>query len=150
MDINAHTTPDKLERYAFYWSEARLAITAVALLLGGIPPVIYFNPFPSLIGVISPLLTLSWLISGAVSGYLLYRWDRNGRKIFGGKNQRDVTGFFFNVVTGLNLGLVPILGKNIGMSLASGKFVFLLAGVVYILVALYLWKRWNQYGEKLF
>ncbi len=150
MDFHAHTTPERLERYAFYWSEARLAIAAVALFLGGIPPAIYFNPFPSLLRVVSPLLVLSWLISGAVSCYLLYRWDKNGRKVFGGKNQRDVMGFFVNIVTGLNLGLVPLLGKNIGMNLASGKVVFVLAGIVYVLVALYLWKRWNEYGGRLF
>lgn len=150
MNIHAHTTPDALDRYAFYWSEARLCIAAVALFLGGIPPVMYFLPFPSLLRIVSPLLALSWLISGVVSAYLIYRWNQCGKKVFGGKNQRDMAAFFLNIVTGLNLGLVPIIGSNIGMSMSSSKGVFVLAGVVYILVALYLWKRWNQRGETLF
>lgn len=150
MRFHEYTTPEALARFAFYWSEARLVIAAVALFLGGIPPVIYFLPVPGLLRVVSPLLALSWLLSGIVSAYLLYRWNQGGKKVFGGRNQRDLTAFFLTVVTGLNLGLVPIVGSNIGMSLSSSKGVFVLAGIVYILVALYLWKRWTQNGEKLF
>ncbi|MEK7519813.1 MAG: hypothetical protein AAB581_01020 [Patescibacteria group bacterium] len=148
MDIKEHTQPDKLERYSFLWSEARLAIAALALFLGGIPPVFYFLPF--LYGITSPLLHLAWVISGVASVYMLYRWNTNGRMLFGGKEPRDLYAFFVSVVSGINLGLTGLLGQNIGMSISSSKVIFLIVGVVYIVAAYHLWKRWKASGEKMF
>ena len=143
-----HTTTEKLELYSFYWSEARLVIAALALFLGGVPPFIYF--FPGLYMVSGFLLTFAWIVSGLVSAYLLYRWNQGGRKLFGGHNNLDMYAFLLNVVTGFNLGIAGLLGRNIGMAISSNHLVFAVAGVLYLVTAWHLWKRWNQAGKHLF
>jgi hypothetical protein len=152
FDVNEHSTPEKLERYAFFWSEARLLIASVALFLGGIPPVLELAKFlpVAMGGLISSLLNLSWMISGIVSVYLLFRWNSAGKKIFGGNDLMDTVAFFVNVVTGLNLGYTGFMGKNIGMSITMNPYVFGAVGVLYIITAGYLWKRWSENGGKLF
>lgn len=142
--------PDTLELYAFYWSEARLLIAALALFLGGYPPIMYFNPFTFLFGFLSNILTLAWVISGVVSGYLAYRWYTGNQKVFGKKETTDLAAFGVMVVTGLNLGFAGLFTTNIGMSIVSSKFIFFVAGIVYVGVAAYMWKRWNEHGKKLF
>ncbi len=112
MDLNAHTHPDKLEYYSFIWSEIRLVIAAIALLVGGTPP-IYFLPLFFLYGLVSALLTLCWIISGTASTYLAYRWYTGGQMIFGGKDMKDTVAFAVMVVSGLNLGITGISGTNI-------------------------------------
>jgi hypothetical protein len=146
MDMNEHTQPHNLEKYSFLWSEARLVIAAGALLLGGIPPLTYL-PLPS--GLMGTVLTLSWLISGAASIYLLYRWNTGGRLLFGGKDTKDTVAFFVMAITGINLGLVPFMG-NIGMSISSNYIIFVLAAVVYLAAAVYLHRRWKAFGSKIF
>lgn len=83
MELYKHTHPDALARYAFMWSELRLLIAAVALLIGGIPPLIYI--FPSF-GLAIALLKIGWVISGVAAAYLLYRWYTGGQKLFGAHN----------------------------------------------------------------
>jgi hypothetical protein len=148
MDIKAHMTDDKLELYSFYWSEARLLIAALALFLGGTPPFIYY--FPGLYMRTGSLLTLAWIISGVVSAYLIYRWNKGGKKVFGKNVQLDTYAFFVNVVTGFNLGLAGLIGRNIGMSISSNKTVFIIVGILYLVTAGYLWKRWSESGKRLF
>jgi len=150
MDIQAHTQPDKLERYSFLWSEARLLIAAVALFLGGIPPVLKFNPFPALYSTLSSLLTLAWIISGLAAAYLFYRWNTGGKKVLGGTDTKDIAAFFIMIISGFNLGLTGLLGRNIGMSISSNYTIFALVGILYLLAAWHLWKRWKTQGEKLF
>lgn len=150
MDISQHTTPEKLERYGFLWSEARLVVAALALFLGGYPPVLYFNPLPALYSPLSSLLTLAWIISGIVSAYLVYQWHKNNQTIFGGKDMKDTIAFFVNIVSGINLGLTGILGENIGMNISSDKVVFMVVGVLYLATAYHLYTRWNAHGQKLF
>lgn len=145
MDIKEHTHPDKLERYSFIWSEARLIIAALALFLGGVPPITKILPY----SLTSPLLTVAWIVSGLASGYLLYRWYTNHQIIFGGKGPRDTTMFFVSVVSGLNLGVAGV-SKNIGMSISSNYIVFILVGILYILAAIHLFRRWQSSGQKLF
>ncbi len=147
MDIKKHTHPDQLERYAFLWSEARLPIAAVALFLGGVPPIMKIFSSSSLV---YSLLNLSWIISGVASAYLLYMWYTKGMKLFGGTNHLDAGAFFVSVVSGINLGLVGILGLNIGMSITMNQIVFMVVGVLYIVSALHLFMRWNESGKKLF
>jgi hypothetical protein len=146
-DITAHMQPDKLERYSFFWSETRLGVAALALFLGGIPPV-YLLPLP--FGIVHPLLTLAWVISGVVSAYLIYRWNAAGKKVFGKNDQKDTIAFFVNVVSGFNLGLAGVLGKNIGMSISSNHLIFLVVGIIYLVSAWHLWKRWKESGERMF
>lgn len=150
MNIELSLTPRRLERNSFLWSEARLAIAALALFLGGQPPVLYVFRIPALYGLISSLLTISWIISGVASVYLLVRWYGGGQKLFGAKKPRDTVAFFVSVVSGINLGLTGLLGSNIGMSIASGTLVFWVTGAVYLVSALYLYRRWKASEEHLF
>lgn len=147
MPIRKH---NQLDQYAFYWSQARLLIAAVALFIGGVPPVLAFNPISSLSSMISSLLNLAWIISGVVSAYLLYRWITSGKKLFGVKNSLDTTAFMVNIITGFNLGWTGISGNNFGMSISSSQIIFVVTGLIYLAVFVHLFKRWNQAGEKLF
>lgn len=143
--------PDSLERYAFLWSEARLLIAALALFLGGVPPLFFILRFNFLFGFLSTLLTLAWVISGVASAYLAYRWYTGHKTVFGKKDTTDLAAFGIMVVTGLNLGFAGFFTTNIGMTLVNNsKFIFFIAGVVYLGVAAYLWKRWNEHGKKIF
>lgn len=151
MNLNEHTTPESLERYAFLWSEARLVSAAIALFLGGIPPILkIFGYMSPLYGLVSSLLVIAWVISGIVSGYLIYRWHKGGQLLFGGKDQKDTAAFFLNVVTGFNLGFAGLSGTNIGMEITMNQIVFLIVGILYLATAVYLWKRWKAHGERLF
>jgi len=150
MDIKQHTTPNMLEKYSFWWSEARLVLAAVALLLGGIPVIFAIFPIPGLFGLVGMFLKLAWIISGVASGYMLYRFWTGGKKVFGGTKQKDVVAFWFSVVTGLNLGIAGLLNMNIGMNIASGRIIFFIAGILYLLVAWHCYQRWNASGKKMF
>jgi hypothetical protein len=146
MNINDHTSPGKLEHYSFWWSEVRLVLAAIALFLGGYP--LIYKIMPS--GLTSSLLTISWLISGVVSVYLAYRWNAGGQRLFGQKEMKDTVAFWVMVISGVNLGLVAIIDKNIGMSISSNKVIFIAVGVLYLLAAYHLHKRWKSNGEKIF
>ena len=149
MDIKEHTQPAKLERYSFLWSEVRLVIAAVALLLGGIPPALYLLPIPALYGLIIVLLKLAWIVSGAASAYLLYRWYIGGRKVFGGNDMKDNVAFFVSVISGINLGIVGLLGTNIGMARTSNYIVVVIGALLYLAAAYQLYTRWKSHGEKI-
>lgn len=139
-----------LETYSFWWSEARLILGAIALALGGVPLVFAILPIPGLFSLVGSLLTLSWIISGIASGYMLYRFWTGGKTVFGGKEQRDIIAFWVSVVTGFNLGITGLLGTNIGMQISSNRIVFTLAAVVYVIAAVHLYRRWNANGKKMF
>lgn len=137
MNIN-WKDPQELTKYSFYWSEVRLLVAAVALLLGGIPPILMVMPSIPLVGT---LLTLSWILSGVAAAYLAYRWYTNDFRVFGGKAKLDLAAFGVMVVSGLNLGVVGIAGTNIGMSISSNYTVFILAALVYLASAFHLYRR---------
>jgi len=139
--------PSELERYSFYWSEARLIIAAIALFLGGIPPVTLILPSIPLTGV---GLILAWIVSGVVSAYLAYRWIQNDQMLFGHKNNLDLAAFWVNIVSGFNLGIAGLLGVNIGMTISSNKILFIVVGVIYLLAAYQLYTRWQAHGQKIF
>ena len=141
------TSARALERMSFMWSEARLLIAALALFLGGVPPIIEFAGWLPGVGL---GLTLAWVISGLASLYLAYRWFSAGEKIFGTGNSRDLLAFTVLVVSGINLGLAGVLGRNIGMSISSSYIVFIVVGLLYLWSAYYLWKRWKKHNERLF
>jgi drug/metabolite transporter (DMT)-like permease len=149
MDLKEHTKPENLEKYSFLWSEARLLIAAVALFLGGFPPALKIAPY-SLYSPVSSILTVCWVISGVASLYLGYRWYKGGKKVFGGTDQKDTIAFFIMVVTGFNLGFAGLFGTNIGMTISSNLIVFYVVGVLYILTAVYLFKRWKTSGRRVF
>ncbi len=135
-----------IEKYSFLWSEARLIIAAVALFMGGVPPVYRFLPIAAIVS----FLGLAWILSGVAAAYLLYRWQTSGQKLFGAKNQKDTGAFFVMVISGINLGLAGLLGKNIGMSISTNYIVFVLVGLLYLASAWYLYQRWNSHGQKIF
>lgn len=148
MDLKHHTHPDNLERYSFLWSEARLVIAAGALFLGGVPPFLRYAP-PAFYGLMGVLNTLAYLISGAAAVYLLVRWNPH-RKVFGGSQRYDAGAFFVLVASGVNLGIVGLMGTNIGMSISRNYTLFVIVGILYLASAYHLWKRWNAHGQKLF
>lgn len=123
---------------------------AVALLLGGIPPALFLVRVSGLYGLVSALLTLSWIISGLASGYLVYRWNKAGRLLFGAKKILDSYAFWVSVASGLNLGVTGVFGQNIGMSINSNRIIFTIVAILYLLSAAYLYKRWARNGQKIF
>lgn len=150
MDIQKYSQPNQLERYSFLWSEARLVIAALSML-GGASPIIYaLVPIAPLWGLVRTGLVLAWIISGAASGYLLYRWWTGGQKLFGKKEPFDMYAFLVSVVSGLNLGITGLAGTNIGMAIFSNRLLFSLTGIVYLAAAYYLYSRWNASGQKVF
>lgn len=150
MDFEKYSQAQKLEKYSFLWSEARLLIAALALFMGGVPPVLVLLPAPSLYGLVSSLLNLAWIISGLASAYLLYRWYSGKNLLFGGKEGLDTATFLVSIVSGINLGLAGLFRRNIGMSISSNRLIFVIVGLIYIASSLYLFKRWNGYGKKIF
>lgn len=134
----------------FFWSEIRLVIAAMALFLGGVPPVWLVVKSPALFGIVSPLLTLCWIISGLAAVYLLYRWYQNKQVLFGGKALNDTVAFFVAVVSGVNLGMAGLIRQNIGMAISSNKAVFIVVGLFYLASAGFLYKRWTDSGNKIF
>lgn len=149
MNLEEHTRPDRLERYSFLWSEVRLLIAAVALFIGGVPPVLKFLPIPALYGLVGSLLTLAWIISGIASAYLLWRWYKT-RTLFGGKETLDTVAFFVMVVSGFNLGITGLLGTNIGMSISSNYVAFIIVGLLYLAAAYHLFRRFKAFGQRVF
>jgi len=144
------THPDALEKYSFVWTEVRLIIAAVSLVIGGFPVVYALLPIPIFFGLIRGLLALAWVVSGAASIYLLYRWNKNGQRLFGKKDALDLTAFFIAMISGINLGLTGLIGLNIGMAISSNRIVFAIVGLAYIASAAYLYRRWSESGERMF
>lgn len=142
--------PNQLERYSFLWSEARLVIAAIALFIGGVPVLRVLLPIPALFDLVGLVLTLTWIISGAASAYLLYRWISAKQILFGRKVTLDTVAFFVSVVSGINLGLAGLMGRNIGMSILSSYFIFVVTALIYLASAVYLYRRWNASGKKVF
>lgn len=147
MNTSNFFQPDELVRNSFYWSQARLVLAALALFLGGTPVVVYFFPYSSSLW---SLLKLAWLISGAASAYLAYRWYDGGQLLFGGTDVKDKAAFLVSVVSGINLGLAGLISTNIGMSISSNSTLFVIVGLIYVVSAWHLHTRFKASGEKLF
>ena len=150
MDLKTYSNPDQLERFSFIWSMIRLIIAAVALLLGGIPPVFFFIRAQSLFPVLQILLSVCWIISGLAAGYLAYRWFKNDKRLFGEKNLYDMIAFFVLIVSGINLGIAGLTRQNIGMSIFGSRFFFLIGAVIYLAAGVYILRRWRAHNQKLF
>lgn len=146
MEIKVHTSPSNLERYSFLWTEVRLVVAAVSLIIGGYPVALRVIPIP----ITGSLLVICWIISGVASAYLGYRWITGGQKVFGGSHTKDTIAFGVAVVSGINLGIVGLLGQNIGMSIFPNKMIFMLTGLVYLASAYWLYTKWKSHGEKVF
>lgn len=149
MDIEKYTRPSELLKYSFLWSITRLVIAALALFLGGIPPIYKIIQYGAYGGIFDLLLKLCWIISGVASVYLLYEWTSRGQMLFRAKKQEDLILFLVMIVSGINLGLVSIIGKNIGMSILSNRIIFIAVGLLYLYVAYDLFTKWQKNGNKL-
>ncbi len=156
MDFDAlkqeHGTPEKLERYAFLWSLARMVIAAVSLLIGGVPAIVILFGHSHMMygGALWSLLNFAWIISGIAAVYLVYRWNQAGRTVFGGTDQKDTIAFLVMAVSGINLGFAGLGTKNIGMSIFHGDLFYLVGGIIYLVTTWYLFTRWKACGETLF
>lgn len=124
-----------------------MIIAAAALLMGGVPPLFLILPASAFSALI---LKVCWLISGAAAIYLAYRWHMAKHTLFGRKNSTDITAFLVMIVSGINLGWTGVSGSNFGMSIWSGRFIFLVVGILYLWAAYYLWNRYNKSGKRLF
>jgi uncharacterized membrane protein YuzA (DUF378 family) len=142
----------QLEWWAFVWSEVRLVIAAVALFIGGVPPALFLAiNAPEMLGTVTAVLKICWLISGAAAVYLLYQWFSRGRELFGGRNNaKDTAAFLVMTISGINLGVVGLTGFNFGMSMSANYVVFIVAGVLYLMSAFYLYQRWSTHGQRVF
>ncbi len=146
MNLKKYTTKKNLDKYAFFWSEARLVLAALALFFGGKPIILFFGS-----GMfVSSILNLSWVISGIAALYLLYRWNANHKKIFGKKDAKTNFAFFVSVVSGINLGIAGILANNIGMLISSNRLIFFVVGILYLWSARQLFVEFKQNEKRIF
>ncbi len=143
------THPDSLARYAFLWTEARLAISVVALILGTPPAVLLFS-FGPLYGFVWMFLKIAWIISGVASAYLLYRWHAAQWYVFDKTTTKDTVALAIAIVSGFNLGLTGLIGQNPGMTIFSGYGFWLLGAALYAFAAYHLYTRYQQSGQKIF
>lgn len=151
MDVQEHAKPENLLKYAFLWNEVRLVVAALSLIFGGFP--IALRIFGSSLSAVSSLLSLAWIISGLAALYLLYAWNKNGRKLFGGEDKKDMAAFAIAIISGLHLGWAGLTGTNIGMTVIPYgilTLVMVVAGVLYLWSAWHLHKRYKAHNEKLF
>jgi len=151
MNYNEHTTPEKLERYAFLWSLINLVITAFSLFFGAMPIAYMFMGSSS--NLVSSLLPLAWLITGAAAIYLGYLFHKNEQKLFGGTDKKNKITFLIMVVTGINIGFAAI-STNIAMGLVwdmpIADIIFKAFAVLYLYIAWHLYTQWKAHGETLF
>ena len=147
MDLDTHTSSSSLERYSFYVLLALLVFSAVALFLGGRPPITLITGSSS---VVWQLLSLGWLLSGVSAGYLAYQWAQNKKQLFGRSDIEDTLAFVFMIAAGLNLGITGATGVNIFLDLFMGRLSYIVTGVLCIGVAGYLYKQWQKNDDALF
>jgi hypothetical protein len=130
----------------------RLLIAAVALFIGGVPPALFVAlNNPAMLGTVTLGLKLAWLASGVSAAYLLWRWFSGNRELFGRRNNaKDTAAFLVMVISGINLGVAGLTGYNFGLSMSANSTVLVVAGIVYLLAAFYLYQRWSSHGQRVF
>ncbi len=140
MDMNEHTKPENLLKYAFYYNEVRLVLAAITLLLGKMSPVLMYFYIPLVSSLAGALMTLAWILAGVAAGYLLYLWWQGGKTLWGTDDIKDRVAFAIAIISGLHLGWAGLFGVNIGMSvLPMLNIVMPVAGL------LYLWSAWHLF-----
>jgi uncharacterized membrane protein YuzA (DUF378 family) len=140
---------EQLANYAFLWSEARLVIAAIALVMGG-PPVLLFFPFAPIYGLLVLLVKLAWIVSGVASLYLLYRWAGASWYVFDKANRGDVSAFVVMIVSGINLGITGIIQVNPGLSFFPAYVFSLIGAGAYAWAAYRLYVKWQGSGRRVF
>ena len=148
MSINEHTSPAKLERYAFYWLLLLLLFSAAALFLGARPAITLVTGYYS--SSVWSLLNVAWLISGAAAAYLTYLWLQNGKQVVGTSDTKTQVTFWFMLLAGYNLGITGLLGNNIFLNVINNKILWYATGVLCLLAAYRLYTQWKANDESLF
>ena len=139
----------QLETYSFWWSEVRLIIAALALFIGGVPPIYLVAP-PAMYAITALGLKIAWIISGLAAGYLLYRWYDGGQKLFGHKDGKDTIAFLVLAASGLNLGFTGVFGRNLGLSITTNHIVLILVALLYLYSAWQLWTHASKHKGEIF
>jgi hypothetical protein len=144
MDIQEKIKNKSLLEWAFCWNQLRLVIAGATLILAKQSPILTYLSIP----IISPLamnfMGAAWIISGGAAGYLIYKWNEGGKKVFGGDDKKDVVAFWIAVITGVHLGIAGLTGNNIGFSVVPYEIivpVMIITGVAYFWSAYHLHKR---------
>jgi len=137
--LEKYSKPEFLLKLAYYWSLGRMVITGTFLMFSPVPAlavITFFHP-----GVIA-LYQHLWLISGAVSLYLLIKWLQSDRTYFGNRTMHDAWVFWAVVVTGINQGLHAFDAHyNVTIyEFVFGDIFFILLGVVYFYFAFQWWQ----------
>jgi uncharacterized membrane protein YuzA (DUF378 family) len=140
--------PRTIDTYSFWWSETRLLIAAMALFLGGVPPIYLLIP-PSMYEVTLIGLKIAWIVSGLSAIHLIYRWYHTGQRLFGHKDHKDTLAFLLLILSGLNLGFAGVFGVNLGMSVAGGWLLFLM-GILYLLAAYQLMSSFRRNKNRIY
>lgn len=138
MDTNSFTKPENLVQYSFYVTVAGLFLTAFLYLTT--------SPWFAM-GYYYGSLDLFWILAAVAAGYLLYKWFKSDRSIFGGNDVKDVAAFWFLIVMSINQGL--LMSMHMGFYFASffmgfGPLGHLLLAALYGYAGYYLVKRWKE------
>jgi len=62
----------------------------------------------------------------------------------------DMAALGVSIVSGINLGLTGILGRNIGLGISANTVILIVVGIVYLAAAYRLYTRWSSFGKKIF
>ncbi len=154
MDLNEHTKPQNLLKYAFYYNEVRLVLAAITLLLGKMSPALTYFYIPVVTALAASLMTLAWILAGVSAAYMLYLWFQGGKTLWGEDNIQDRLAFAIAIISGLHLGWAGLFGINIGMTvLPLLSIVMPIAGLLYLWSAFHLIKRYkvdqNMFGTQI-
>lgn len=140
--MNDYLDSVRLDRLAIWWSLVRMVLVASVLLFGAVP----------LLGqlvFLSPFVPWLWVVSGLFSVYLGYRWFVSDMKLVSHNDLLSTLSFLLVILSGLNLGLASF-SQNFGMFLVEdvlmSDFIVKAVGVLYLLVAGYLYRQWSESG----
>lgn len=143
MKTQKYTSTKFLISFAYTWSLLRMLITGLFLIFSGIPAVgllTFFSP------MIIALYQHLWVVSGAVSLYLLIKWFESDRTYFGTKTWHDALVFWVVIVTGINQGLHAFDAHYnvIIYEFIFGDYFFIALGAAYFYFAFHWWQRKNE------
>jgi hypothetical protein len=129
--------------WAFLWNQARLLIAGATLVLAKQSPILTYLSIPVITPLAGTFMSIAWLISGLVAGYLIWHWYHSERTYFGGKETIDQVAFWVATITGVHLGIAAIF-TNIGFALTPDFLstpVMIATGLLYFWSAYHLHKR---------
>lgn len=136
--MKKYTSSEFLLPFSYYWSLWRMVVTGTFSMFSGIPMVAlitFFHP------IVIALYQHLWVISGAVSLYLLIQWFNSDRTYFGKRGWHEAMVFWVVVVTGINRGLHAFDAQyNVKLyEFVFGDRFFIALGAVYFYFAFQWW-----------